>query len=253
MRPRPPPCPIFSRARGREPSRRQPMRAGTAYISASTGAMSRTATARRSSIMPAAPAAGRGSGGGGRASVGLQPDEQGLHGRRPTRLRLYQLSEKVLVGFNSDIEGVAVGVSAANWFAPSPITYAQGVHHQHTFGTVRGRAGFLVTPTLLVFWDRRSRLWRGRSERGLVQPDTEARTQRGRDRLRISRHAHRLDGRRRRGVDVPAEVERQGRISLLRSRHGDHDAVASGLWGEGAILQTLLTKVGSMAMSSAPA
>ena len=63
----------------------------------------------------------------------------------------YQISDKLVAGVESDIEGMAVGVGAANWFAASPITYVQGVRSQHTFGTVRGRAGFLVTPTLLVF------------------------------------------------------------------------------------------------------
>ncbi len=63
----------------------------------------------------------------------------------------YYINDKLVAGVESDVEGMAVGVSAANWFAPSPITYAQGVRSQHTFGTVRGRAGFLVTPTLLVF------------------------------------------------------------------------------------------------------
>ena len=49
------------------------------------------------------------------------------------------------------MQGLAVGVSEANWFAASPPTYVQGVRSQHNLGTVRGRAGFLVTPTLLVF------------------------------------------------------------------------------------------------------
>ncbi|MGC1862961.1 MAG: outer membrane beta-barrel protein [Methylocystis sp.] len=63
----------------------------------------------------------------------------------------YRISDTLVAGVESDLEGMAVGVSAANWFAASPITYVQGVRSQHTFGTVRGRAGFLVTPTLLVF------------------------------------------------------------------------------------------------------
>ena len=154
----------------------------------------------------------------------------------------YQINDKLVAGVESDLEGMAVGVSAANWFAASPITYAQGVRSQHTFGTVRGRAGFLVTPTLLVFGTGGLAYGEADLSAAWFSPNSEARTQRGRDRVRISRHAHRMDGRGRRGVDVPAEVERQGRISLLRSRHGDHDAVASGLWGEGAILKRLLPR-----------
>ena len=63
----------------------------------------------------------------------------------------YQLFDRGVIGFESDIEGLAIGVSAANWLAGSPITYVQGLRSQHTFGTVRSRAGFLVTPTLLVY------------------------------------------------------------------------------------------------------
>ena len=63
----------------------------------------------------------------------------------------YQINDKLVAGIETDLEGMAVGVGAANWFAASPITYVQGVRSQHSFGTVRGRAGFLVTPTLLVF------------------------------------------------------------------------------------------------------
>ena len=54
-------------------------------------------------------------------------------------------------GLESDVQGLAVGVSEANWFAASPRTYVQGVRSQHNLGTVRGRAGFLVTPTLLTY------------------------------------------------------------------------------------------------------
>ncbi len=153
----------------------------------------------------------------------------------------YQINDKLVAGVESDIEGMAVGVSAANWFAASPITYAQGVRSQHTFGTVRGRAGFLVTPTLLVFGTGGLAYGEADLSAAWFSPKLKPSTQRGWDRVWLSRHAHRLDGRRRRGMDVPAEVERQGRISLLRSRHGDHDAVASGLWGEGALLERLLS------------
>jgi len=63
----------------------------------------------------------------------------------------YQLFDKGVIGFESDLEGVAVGVSAANWLSVSPLTYVQGLRSQHTFGTVRGRVGFLVTPAVLVY------------------------------------------------------------------------------------------------------
>ena len=63
----------------------------------------------------------------------------------------YQINDKLVAGIETDLEGIALGVGTANWFAASPITYVQGVRSQHSFGTVRGRAGFLVTPTLLVF------------------------------------------------------------------------------------------------------
>ena len=44
-----------------------------------------------------------------------------------------------------------MGVNEANWFAANPPTYVQGMRSQHNLGTVRGRAGFLVTPTLLAY------------------------------------------------------------------------------------------------------
>ena len=144
----------------------------------------------------------------------------------------YQINDKLVAGIESDLEGMAVGVGAANWFAASPITYVQGVRSQHSFGTVRGRAGFLVTPTLLVFGTGGLAYGEADLSAAWFSPNRPS-PQRGRERVRLSRHAHRMDRRRRRGVDVPAEVERQGRISLLRSRHGDHAAAASGLWGEG--------------------
>jgi opacity protein-like surface antigen len=50
-----------------------------------------------------------------------------------------------------DTIGLGVGVSEANWFAASPPTYVQGVRSQHNLGTLRGRAGFLVMPTLLAY------------------------------------------------------------------------------------------------------
>ena len=63
----------------------------------------------------------------------------------------YQLFDKGVIGFEADMEGVAVGVSAANWISASPATYVQGLRSQHSFGTVRGRLGFLITPTLMVY------------------------------------------------------------------------------------------------------
>jgi len=60
-------------------------------------------------------------------------------------------SDKFVAGLETDVQGLAVGVSEANWFAASPPTYVQGVRSQHNLGTVRGRAGFLVTPTLLAY------------------------------------------------------------------------------------------------------
>ncbi|BDV38487.1 outer membrane protein [Methylocystis bryophila] len=61
------------------------------------------------------------------------------------------LSDKFLTGFETDVQGLAVGVSEANWFAASPPTYVQGVRSQHNLGTVRGRLGFLATETLLAY------------------------------------------------------------------------------------------------------
>ncbi len=59
--------------------------------------------------------------------------------------------DQFLVGVETDMQGLAVGVSQANWFAASPPTYVQGVRSQHNLGTVRGRTGFLVTSTLLAY------------------------------------------------------------------------------------------------------
>ncbi len=60
-------------------------------------------------------------------------------------------NDRVLAGLETDVQGLGVGVSEANWFAASPRTYVQGVRSQHNLSTVRGRAGFLVTPTLLAY------------------------------------------------------------------------------------------------------
>jgi len=61
------------------------------------------------------------------------------------------LHEKFLAGVEADVQGLAVGVSLANWFAASPPTYVQGLRSQQNLSTVRGRVGLLVTPTLLAY------------------------------------------------------------------------------------------------------
>jgi opacity protein-like surface antigen len=63
----------------------------------------------------------------------------------------FEPSDRIVAGVETDLQGVAVGVSEANWFAASPPTYVQGLRSQHNLGTMRGRAGFLVTPTLLTY------------------------------------------------------------------------------------------------------
>ena len=150
------------------------------------------------------------------------------------------LSDKFLAGVETDVQGLAVGVSEANWFAASPPTYVQGVRSQHNLGTARGRAGWLVTPTILVYGMAGLAFGEGGFERRLVQPELGAQAQRRRQRLRLSRHAHRMDRRRRRRVDVSAEMERQGRVSLLRSRNRNDAAAPGCLRVEGALLQCLI-------------
>ncbi len=63
----------------------------------------------------------------------------------------YRIDDRLVAAIETDIEGVAVGVTQANRVAGSPLVYVQGQRSQHSFGTVRGRAGFLVTPTLMAF------------------------------------------------------------------------------------------------------
>jgi len=61
------------------------------------------------------------------------------------------VGDKILAGLETDVQGLAVGVSEANWFAAAPPTYVQGLRSQHNLGTARARAGWLVTPSFLAY------------------------------------------------------------------------------------------------------
>jgi opacity protein-like surface antigen len=59
--------------------------------------------------------------------------------------------DRYLVGLESDLGGLTVGnTNYASWRG-KPLTYLQAGRNQHFFGTVRGRIGYLVTPTVLVY------------------------------------------------------------------------------------------------------
>ena len=68
----------------------------------------------------------------------------------------YQLMQSFLIGAEADIQGIAGNASAANFTGASAsagITYntiGKASSNLQYIGTVRGRVGYLVTPTLLL-------------------------------------------------------------------------------------------------------
>ena len=63
----------------------------------------------------------------------------------------YQFQEKVVAGLEADLQGVGVGNSSVGSWQGSPATYLQAGRNMHSLGTVRGRLGYLATPTMLVY------------------------------------------------------------------------------------------------------
>ena len=65
----------------------------------------------------------------------------------------YRFHEKGVAGLEVDLQGLTVGNSTLNsWQGPaSAFTFLQVQRNQHSLGTVRGRIGYLVTPTTLVY------------------------------------------------------------------------------------------------------
>lgn len=61
----------------------------------------------------------------------------------------YQIHNNFVVGVEADIQGVASGSNSLAYSAPAAVTnFSRGIDY---LGTVRGRLGYLVTPTLLVY------------------------------------------------------------------------------------------------------
>ncbi|KAF2989978.1 outer membrane beta-barrel protein [Methylocystis sp. MJC1] len=65
----------------------------------------------------------------------------------------YQPHEKAVAGVEADLQGLTVGNSTVNsWQGPpTALTFVQAQRNQHNLGTVRGRLGYLVTPTALLY------------------------------------------------------------------------------------------------------
>jgi len=63
----------------------------------------------------------------------------------------YLYHDKVLAGLEADLQGLAVGNSSVGSWQGSPATYLQSGRNMHSLGTVRGRVGYLVTPTVLLY------------------------------------------------------------------------------------------------------
>ena len=98
--------------------------------------------------------------------------------------------------------------------------------HLEWFGTFRGRAGVLVTPSTLLYAT-------GGAAYGSLSTDITVTTITplglpvSVDRLRLEQQV-RLDHRRRHRVDVRHQLERQARVSLHGSRHG-HSTTGIGI------------------------
>ena len=129
----------------------------------------------------------------------------------------YQFNQFV-IGAEADFQGTSItggnqGNYAGLYTSPYPgsttgllsplVTGNGGNLGLPWFGTVRGRAGYLVTPTLLLY-------------------GTAGFAYGGVDRFPAEQHQHRLDGWRRRRVAVRPALVGEGRISLRRSRQQRH-------------------------------
>ncbi len=63
----------------------------------------------------------------------------------------YRFQERIVAGLEADLDGVAVGMSNSMSWQGHPSTFLQAGRSQRSLGTVRGRLGYLVTPTALVY------------------------------------------------------------------------------------------------------
>ena len=127
----------------------------------------------------------------------------------------YELQEKMVAGLEADLQGVGVGNSSVGSWRGSPATYLQAGRNMHSLGTVRGRVGYLATPTMLVYATGGLAYGEADLNATWFSPLLSPVLNQGGQLARRHRLAHGMDGGRRRRVDVPPEVERQGRIFLL--------------------------------------
>ncbi len=133
-----------------------------------------------------------------------------------------QLGNLWVAGLEADIQGksgTSNGTVAAGAVVVGvPVTSVQTVNASTDWlGTVRGRFGILVSPTWLVYFTGGLAYGGSSGNSTLTQSGSNGFARR-RDR-QFFEYPHRLHARRRRRMDVCAELERQGRVPLLRSRH----------------------------------
>ena len=133
-----------------------------------------------------------------------------------------QLGKLWMVGLEADIQGKTGtsngSVAAGQVVIGVPVTSIQTVGASTDWlGTVRGRFGIAADADLARLFHRRSRLWR--QQRQLHAGAVRHQRLRRRRRRQYLEYPHRRHLRRRPRMDVRAELERQGRVPLLRSRH----------------------------------
>jgi opacity protein-like surface antigen len=146
----------------------------------------------------------------------------------------YQLNNSFVAGIEADIQGIAGAHASSSFdstltnpnFPTNSIDQSVSVSKSLDYlGTVRGRLGFLITPTLLVYGTGGLAYGQTNSSTNITQFVEDAGTALSPNPYSsfggLSNFARRLDGRRRRRMVVRAQLEPQGRISLLRSRQHD--------------------------------
>ena len=162
----------------------------------------------------------------------------------------FQFEQNFVVGIEADMQGVAGGngsLSSANIapLGPAPVrgyysageTMATSLSTQKQldyFGTVRGRVGYLALPNLLIYGTGGLAYGGVSSSASIFQANNDCSSPlpgpclapAASQQWEPFQHPGRLDRRRRHRMDVPAELERQARISVLRPRQFDLHAVA---------------------------
>ena len=153
----------------------------------------------------------------------------------------YQLNRFVL-GVEADIQGSSLRTRHGfSLLTPAAVhTVATAVENEKNvdwLGTLRGTIGYTITPTLLAYATG-GLAYGGVTANTLVSQAWDWRPQAAgavSAILRLCRpffrHASRLDAWRRPRMDVLAQSEPQGRISLLRSRHGQLRGQPTGDFG----------------------